>query len=44
MVLCGTVSSFLTSKMVELVAVFGHFDCTSKSHIFKHPTLKFDTL
>ena len=44
MVLCGTVSSFLTSKMVELVAVFGHSDCASKSRVFKHSKLKFGTL
>lgn len=31
-------------EMVEVAAVFGHSDCTSKSHIFRHPTLKFDTL
>ncbi len=30
--------------MVELVAVFGHSDCASKSRVFKHSTLKFGTL
>ena len=30
--------------MVEVAAVFGHFDCTSKSRIFKHSPLKFGTL
>ena len=31
-------------KMVELVAVFGHSDCTSKFRIFKHSPLTFGTL
>ena len=31
-------------KMVEVRAVFGHSDCASQFHVFKHSTLKFGTL
>ena len=31
-------------KMVEVAAVFGHSDCTSKSRVFKHSPLTFGTL